>query len=142
MNEINVIDLVIEMRKSRRGLIQTPMQLQFCWKTVADALREKHAANDPTPSSNGNKLINNDISKESGDKSFEIMNNIKSSLELSPPDEPRPGPLLRSQANQMTSGQLAKSCGDIAGVRKRSSTEVTETEKDAKQAKRLISCKF
>ncbi|VDN31622.1 unnamed protein product [Gongylonema pulchrum] len=37
------------MRKSRMGLIQTPEQLRFCWKTIADVLRQGCARKSAKP---------------------------------------------------------------------------------------------
>lgn len=36
--KIDLKHMVIEYRKSRMGLIQTPEQLRFAWKAVIDAL--------------------------------------------------------------------------------------------------------
>ncbi|KHJ47669.1 Protein-tyrosine phosphatase [Trichuris suis] len=38
LNDINLPELVVQLRKCRMGLIQTPEQLRYCWKVVLDAV--------------------------------------------------------------------------------------------------------
>lgn len=33
---MSLVDLVVYIRRSRMGLIQTPQQLRFCWKAIVD----------------------------------------------------------------------------------------------------------
>lgn len=37
---VDVEQLLVELRRSRVGLIQTPQQFRFCWKSIADRLRK------------------------------------------------------------------------------------------------------
>ncbi|CDW57595.1 Y phosphatase domain containing protein [Trichuris trichiura] len=38
LNDFNLPELVVELRKCRMGLVQTPEQLRYCWKVVLDAV--------------------------------------------------------------------------------------------------------
>lgn len=38
---VNLNDLVLELRKSRMGLIQTMEQLRFSWKAVVEAISDE-----------------------------------------------------------------------------------------------------
>lgn len=124
MEKVDVVNVVVEMRKSRMGLIQTPQQLQFCWKTIADALRRGCVK----------KRMKMDSDSTAEDRAMENLLAVPNSHINGESDEmPH---LERSQANQMTTNLHAKSCSDLSVTRKRASTESSENEKDAKQAKR------
>ncbi|VDM45879.1 unnamed protein product [Toxocara canis] len=124
VTNIDVEDLVVKMRRHRMGLIQTPQQLQFCWKTIAEALKMQRDS-------------------ECSSKSIESSKSIDRRPTCIVANATRgdgPPQLERSAANQMTSGQHAKSLTDISGaVRKRSSGEQFESEEDAKYARRSVS---
>lgn len=38
MKSVDLVELILRLRRSRMGLIQTSQQLQFCWRSVATAL--------------------------------------------------------------------------------------------------------
>lgn len=116
---VDIEELVVKMRKSRMGLIQTPQQLQFCWKSIADALRSTETEAKSSNSSN-------DAPKVVDARPTGIVGSGRG-------DGPH---LERSAANQMTSGQHAKSLTDLSSIRKRSSGEAFETDEDAKYARR------
>lgn len=107
------------------GLIQTPQQLQFCWKTIADALRQGVVTK---------KMI---CDKKFDDKFRRDLlavpnNHINGELDEVPH-------LERSQANQMTTDLHSKSCSDLSTFRKRASTDSYETDKETKLARRYSS---
>lgn len=102
------------------GLIQTPQQLQFCWKTIADALQqgvltEKIKCDDE-----------NFVKDESGEDLLAGTNNhINGEI----------GEM--SQENQMENDLSYKSCDDLSSLRKRASTGSYETDRDTKHSKRF-----
>lgn len=116
-------ELVVKMRRHRMGLIQTPQQLQFCWKTIAEALKMQRDSERSSKANEPSKAID-------PRPTCIIANTGRGD---GPPH------LERSAANQMTSGQHAKSLTDISGtIRKRSSGEQCESEEDAKYARRFV----
>uniref|UniRef100_A0A0R3RTS7 protein-tyrosine-phosphatase n=1 Tax=Elaeophora elaphi TaxID=1147741 RepID=A0A0R3RTS7_9BILA len=122
VTKIDIRNLVVEMRRSRMGLIQTPQQLQFCWKTIADALRQ------------GVVTKNMKYDEEFDDKFDRNLlslpnNHINGERDKVPH-------LERSQANQMTTDLHSKSCSDLSPLRKRASTDSYDTDKETKHAKR------
>ncbi|VIO97389.1 Uncharacterized protein BM_BM11159 [Brugia malayi] len=120
VKEIDVTSLVVEMRRSRMGLIQTPQQLQFCWKTIADALRQGVIT----------KNEENFVNDKFGRDLLTVPNNhINGEVDEMPH-------LERSQANQMTTDLHSKSCSDFSSLRKRASTDSCETDKETKHSKR------
>uniref|UniRef100_A0A8R1XX34 protein-tyrosine-phosphatase n=1 Tax=Onchocerca volvulus TaxID=6282 RepID=A0A8R1XX34_ONCVO len=124
VEKIDVTNLVVEMRKSRMGLIQTPQQLQFCWKTIADALRQGVITKDVKYDER--KFVNNKFGRDL----LTVPNNhINGEVDEVPH-------LERSQANQMTTDLHSKSCGDLLAFRKRASTDSYETDKETKHARR------
>ncbi|CAG9538764.1 unnamed protein product [Cercopithifilaria johnstoni] len=122
VKKIDITNLVVEMRRSRMGLIQTPQQLQFCWKTIADALRQGVVIK--------NVKCDEKLDDKFGRDLLAVPNNhINGELGEVPH-------LERSQANQMTTDLHSKSCNDLSTVRKRASTDCYETDKETKHAKR------
>ncbi|VDK42522.1 unnamed protein product [Anisakis simplex] len=144
VTSIDMEELVVKMRRYRMGLIQTPQQLQFCWRTIAEALKLERS-----------EAVRSGEREEEGQKA-QCSSSLSIANETNKFIDPRPtgilasstarsdgGPphLERSAANQMTSGQQAKSLNDIiTAVRKRSSGEQFESEEDAKYARRLVLC--
>uniref|UniRef100_A0A0M3IKQ7 protein-tyrosine-phosphatase n=1 Tax=Ascaris lumbricoides TaxID=6252 RepID=A0A0M3IKQ7_ASCLU len=123
VESIDMEELVVKMRRHRMGLIQTPQQLQFCWKTIAEALKMQRDSERSSKANEPSKAID-------PRPTCIIANTGRGD---GPPH------LERSAANQMTSGQHAKSLTDISGtIRKRSSGEQCESEEDAKYARRFV----
>lgn len=118
VSNVDLEDLVVKMRRNRMGLIQTPQQLQFCWKSIADALRSN---------------TNNTDKQGTPEEEAKVPNaNAPEIVDSGKVEVPH---LERSAANQMTSGLHAKSLTDLSTIRKRSSGEAFETEEDAKHAR-------
>lgn len=108
------------------GLIQTPQQLQFCWKTIADALRQGVVTKNMK--CDERKFVNDKFGKNL----LAVSNShINGELDEVPHFE-------RSQANQMTTDLHSKSCSDLSALRKRTSTDSYETDKETKHAKRYL----
>uniref|UniRef100_A0A915PLY7 protein-tyrosine-phosphatase n=1 Tax=Setaria digitata TaxID=48799 RepID=A0A915PLY7_9BILA len=124
MKKIDVTNLVVQMRKSRMGLIQTPQQLQFCWKTIVDALRQGVITKNM-------KLDDGKFVNDKWGRNLLAVSNshINGEVDEVPHFE-------RSQANQMTTDLHSKSCSDLSVFRKRASTDSYETNKETKQARR------
>ncbi|VDK78749.1 unnamed protein product [Litomosoides sigmodontis] len=121
VKKINIPNLVVEMRKSRMGLIQTPQQLQFCWKTIADAFRQGVVAKSMICDKKFDDKLRRNL--------LAVPNNhINGELDEVPH-------LERSQANQMTTDLHSKSCSDLSTFRKRASTDSYETDKETKHAR-------
>lgn len=104
--EINVESVILKMRRSRMGIIQTASQLQFCWKTIAFALKGRH-----------------------GKEKYNVSKSI-----LGAPGQLDCSFLQRSSGNQMTSGLQAKSLSNLS-IRKRSSID-SDSERERKLARR------
>ncbi|MCP9260877.1 Tyrosine-protein phosphatase non-receptor type 1 [Dirofilaria immitis] len=121
---IDVRNLIVEMRKSRMGLIQTPQQLQFCWKTITDVLRQGIVTK------NLKCIEEKFANKKYGRNRLAVLSNhINDEVDEVPH-------LERSQANQMTTDLHSKSCGDLSVLRKRASTDCYEMDKEIKHARR------
>ncbi|KAM3721503.1 Tyrosine-protein phosphatase non-receptor type [Dirofilaria immitis] len=120
---IDVRNLIVEMRKSRMGLIQTPQQLQFCWKTITDVLRQGIVTK------NLKCIEEKFANKKYGRNRLAVLSNhINDEVDEVPH-------LERSQANQMTTDLHSKSCGDLSVLRKRASTDCYEMDKEIKHAR-------
>lgn len=105
------------------GLIQTPQQLQFCWKTIADALRQGIVKDMKCDEKFDDKFGRNLLA---------VPNNRINGEHEAPHFE-------RSQANQMTTDLHSKSCNDLSTLRKRVSTDYYEMDKETKHVKRYSS---
>ncbi|MFH4974529.1 hypothetical protein AB6A40_001238 [Gnathostoma spinigerum] len=117
VSNVDVEQLVVKMRRYRMGLIQTPQQLQFCWKTIVDALLAREQTE---------KMPKTLETEECAP----ISNNV---LVSGKPNGPH---LNRSAGNQMTTGEKTKSLVDIPSFRKRSKEDGLGNEDDIKYARR------
>ena len=114
VKDIDVTELILRLRRSRMGLVQTSQQLQFCWKSIAEALRGV-----------GKGDCHCDATVPAEWPKYQ------------PRKEGENPPLMRSVANQMTSGGLAKSTSDLSSYRKRSVGEPLEKDEDVKHSRRF-----
>ncbi|XP_076679388.1 tyrosine-protein phosphatase non-receptor type 2-like isoform X1 [Andrena cerasifolii] len=83
LNSVNVRDVLIEMRRYRMGLIQTPDQLRFSYAAIIDGAKE-------LPSNNVN------IDNETVTNHYDVVNNSNSPIEEE--DEPPPLPPPRGES--------------------------------------------
>lgn len=123
VKKIDIAKLIVEMRRSRMGLIQTPQQLQFCWKTIADVLREGLIS----------KVMKIEderttVNRKNG-RDFSIISNNHIHCE-----ENETSHLERSQTNDVLDLH-AKSCNDLLNL-KRPFMDSSEAGKEAKLLKR------
>ena len=56
MEGISVIDILMEMRRYRMGLIQTPQQLRFSFEAIIEGARQ--LLHIPATSTNGDSTLN------------------------------------------------------------------------------------
>ncbi|XP_043248342.1 tyrosine-protein phosphatase non-receptor type 1 isoform X1 [Colletes gigas] len=100
LNSVNVRDVLIEMRRSRMGLIQTPDQLKFSYAAIIEGAKQ-------LPSNNVN--VDNEIVTNH----YDVVNNISHSS-IEEEDEPPPLPpprgesLTRSMMADLTSNATTK----------------------------------
>ncbi|XP_014608533.1 PREDICTED: tyrosine-protein phosphatase non-receptor type 2 isoform X3 [Polistes canadensis] len=87
LNSVNVRDVLMEMRKSRMGLIQTPDQLRFSYAAIIEGAKQ-------LPSNNVN-VDNNEIVTNH----YDVVNNINNSS-IEEEDEPPPLPPPRGESLQ------------------------------------------
>ncbi|XP_029665553.1 tyrosine-protein phosphatase non-receptor type 1 isoform X2 [Formica exsecta] len=79
LNAVNVREILLEMRKSRMGLIQTPEQLRFSYAAIIEGAKQSPLGNSNTE--------NNEILKNY----YEEVNN-KNNISLEKDDDPPPLP--------------------------------------------------
>ncbi|VDN03615.1 unnamed protein product [Thelazia callipaeda] len=118
VEKIDVIDMIVEMRKSRMGLIQTPQQLQFCWKTIVDAIKQELFSK---KKSYVEKSVNGNIEKNLFSASTNCVSQKVEDFVI--------------QKNEIPIDSHANLCGD-SSARKRTSADASDLEKEAKQARR------
>ncbi|XP_066592884.1 tyrosine-protein phosphatase non-receptor type 2 isoform X2 [Prorops nasuta] len=90
INSVNVREVLMEMRKSRMGLIQTPDQLLFSYAAIIQGAKQ-------LPSNNN---VNNDVSVTNH---YDVVNNIHSLIEEDDEPPPLPPPRGESLSQRMTS---------------------------------------
>ncbi|XP_078040684.1 tyrosine-protein phosphatase non-receptor type 2-like isoform X2 [Augochlora pura] len=99
LNSVNVRDVLIEMRRSRMGLIQTPEQLRFSYAAIIEGAKQ-------LPS-------NNNVDNEIDTNHYDVVNNISHSS-VEEEDEPPPLPpprgesLTRSMMTDLTSNATTR----------------------------------
>ncbi|XP_076242447.1 tyrosine-protein phosphatase non-receptor type 2-like isoform X2 [Calliopsis andreniformis] len=99
LNSVNVREVLIEMRRSRMGLIQTPYQLKFSYAAIIEGAKQ-------LPS-------NNNVDNEIVTNHYDVVNNISNSS-IDEEDEPPPLPpprgesLARSMMADLTSNTTTK----------------------------------
>ncbi|KOC63138.1 Tyrosine-protein phosphatase non-receptor type 1 [Habropoda laboriosa] len=91
LNSVNVRDVLVEMRKRRMGLIQTPDQLRFSYAAIIEGAKQ-------LPSNNVN--INNEV----GTNHYDVVSNIYNS---SSEDEEEPPPLPPPRGESLTRSMMA-----------------------------------
>lgn len=95
MEGISVIDILMEMRRYRMGLIQTPQQLRFSFEAIIDGA--KQLLDIPATSSNGDSALNTtdeevDPREAKSHSDIELDEDSDSLPNTPPPVPPRTGP--------------------------------------------------
>ncbi|XP_072753457.1 tyrosine-protein phosphatase non-receptor type 2-like isoform X2 [Anoplolepis gracilipes] len=98
LNAVNVREVLLEMRRSRMGLIQTPEQLRFSYAAIIEGAKQSPLGNANTE--------NNEILKNY----YEEVNNKNNSLEKD--DEPPPLPPPRTES--LTRSMMADTSPDAS----------------------------
>ncbi|XP_076385734.1 tyrosine-protein phosphatase non-receptor type 2 isoform X2 [Megachile rotundata] len=99
LNSVNVRDVLIEMRRYRMGLIQTPGQLRFSYAAIIEGAKQL--------------LSNNNINNEVVTNHYDVVSNLNNSV-VEEEDEPPPLPpprgesLTRSMMADLTSNPGTK----------------------------------
>ncbi|KAG9434581.1 tyrosine-protein phosphatase non-receptor type 61F [Apis mellifera carnica] len=100
LNSVNIRDILIEMRRSRMGLIQTPDQLRFSYAAIIEGAKQ-------LPSNNVN--INNEIVSNHYDVVSNISNSSNEEEDEPPPlPPPRGESLTRSMMADLTSSTISR----------------------------------
>lgn len=99
LNSVNIRDILIEMRRSRMGLIQTPDQLRFSYAAIIEGAKQ-------LPSNNN---INNEIVSNHYDVVSNISNSSNEEEDEPPPlPPPRGESLTRSMMADLTSSTISR----------------------------------
>ncbi|CAK9797590.1 Tyrosine-protein phosphatase non-receptor type 1 [Anthophora quadrimaculata] len=100
LNSVNVRDVLVEMRRRRMGLIQTPDQLRFSYAAIIEGAKQ-------LPSNNVN--INNEVVTNHYDVVSNTCNSSSEDEEEPPPlPPPRGESLTRSMMADLTSKPITK----------------------------------
>ncbi|KAG7189823.1 hypothetical protein KM043_017483 [Ampulex compressa] len=92
LNSVNVRDVLMEMRRSRMGLIQTPDQLQFSYAAIIEGAKQLPSNNNV----NNNEVITNH---------YDVVNNISNS---SVEEDEEPPPLPPPRGESLTRSMMAE----------------------------------
>ncbi|KAJ8665004.1 hypothetical protein QAD02_006666, partial [Eretmocerus hayati] len=109
LNSVNVKDILLEMRRARMGLVQTPDQLKFSYAAIIEGSKHLPLTTD--------SIGNNDTVTNHND----IMNNINNSLQEDDDEPPPPPPPRSDSLNRNTKADLmACPAAENGGVGNRS----------------------
>ncbi|XP_012286933.1 tyrosine-protein phosphatase non-receptor type 2 isoform X2 [Orussus abietinus] len=106
LNSVNVRDVLMEMRQSRMGLIQTPDQLQFSYAAIIEGAKQLPSNNNV----DNNEIVNNH---------YDVVNNVNSSVEEEEEPPPLPPPrgesLTRSMMSDLSPSPSSENVEDANG---------------------------